>query len=123
MNQMLEIFARIILGGFFFMSGINHFVKINMMTALAKQKKLPQPKIMVALSGAGILIGGAGILIWILPQFAILGLVLFLILSAITMHSFWKLKNASPEVQMNELRFFIMNLALASALVLIFTLL
>ncbi len=105
------------------MSGINHFVKMKIMADMVSQKKLPKPKLLVAFSGIGLIAGGSGILLWMVPVIASLGLALFLIITAFTMHNFWKLKNAAIDVQMNEMRFFMMNIALAGALILLATLL
>ena len=57
MNAIVLI-GRILFGGFFLMSGINHLTKLEAMTGYAKYKKLPAAKLGVLISGLALVIGG-----------------------------------------------------------------
>ena len=120
--ETLEIIGRIILGGFFIISGMNHFTQKEKMVAFTRDNRLPMPHVSVIISGLGLILGGLGILFWIQPQLASAGMAIFLMLVSFSMHRFWSLKNAAPEVRMNQIHFFTANMALFGALLLIVTL-
>jgi len=120
--QIIEMVGRIILGGFFIMSGMNHFTKMSMMVGAAMKNNIPIPKTSVAISGLVMIAGGLGILLWVYPGLASAGLALFLVAASFTMHKFWTLKNAAPETQMSQMRYFMGNMALCGALLILISL-
>lgn len=108
--------GRIILGGYFLNSGINHFRNLTFMSGYAESKNVPLPTAAVAGTGLLLLAGGAGIVLGVLPQIAILLLLLFLLPTTLIMHDFW---NADEDEAMNEQINFMKNFALMGALLML----
>lgn len=114
------VIGRVIFGGFFIMSGINHFAKLEALTGYAKYKKLPAAKLGVLLSGLMLLVGGASVLLGIYADFGALLLAIFLILAALIFHNFWAEKDATAK--QTEQMAFMKDLALGAASLIIFAL-
>ena len=119
MSAILMI-GRFIFGGFFIMSGINHFTKLEAMTGYAKYKKLPAAKLGVLLSGVMLVLGGAYVLLGFYADLGALLLAIFLILAAVIFHNFWAEKDAAAK--QTEMMGFMKDLALAGAALMIFAL-
>jgi uncharacterized membrane protein YphA (DoxX/SURF4 family) len=117
--DIIFLLGRILLGGFFIMSGFNHFKDTEGLAGYAASKEVPQPKWAVLVSGVLLAIGGLGILTGIFPQLAILLLVLFLLPTTFIMHDFW---HASDEAKQSEQTDFMKNLALVGALLMLLAL-
>ena len=54
--------GRLLFGGFFLYSGINHFKQREGMSQYAKGKNVPMPNVAVVASGAALVVGGARLL-------------------------------------------------------------
>jgi len=113
----MHVIGRILFSLIFILSGVNHLMQLENMTAYAKSKGLPAPKAAVALSGLVMLAGGALVLLgW--SRFIGAGLlVIFLLPTAFLMHAFWK--ETDPMVKQNEMAHFLKVLALAGAALLV----
>ena len=116
MNILLLI-GRIIFGGFFIYSGVNHFIRFEMMTQYAKMKRVPFPAIAQGMTGLMLLLGGLSIMFGIYPFVGILLLVAFLIPVTLMMHNFWSL--ADPQMRMADKINFMKNMALLGALLML----
>ncbi len=114
------VIGRILFGGFFVMSGINHFTKLEAMTGYAKYKKLPAAKLGVLLSGLMLLVGGAYVLLGFYADLGALLLAIFLVLAAVIFHNFWKETDATAK--QNEQLAFLKDFALAGAALVLFAL-
>jgi len=114
------VIGRILFGGFFVLSGINHFAKLEMMTGYAKYKKLPAAKLGVILSGLMLVVGGAYVALGFYADLGALLLAIFLILAAIIFHNFWAEKDATAK--QNEMLAFMKDIALAGAALVLFAL-
>lgn len=118
--QILFTIGQVILGLYFLMMGLMHFMKMKNMTAYASMKGLPMPALSVAMTGMILALGGAGVLF----QFALVwsygALIAFLVSAAFLMHNFWAVKD--PQMKMNDMVNFQKNLALAAALLMLITL-
>jgi putative oxidoreductase len=114
------VIGRILFGGFFVLSGINHFAKLEMMTGYAKYKKLPAAKLGVILSGLMLVVGGAYVVLGFYADLGALLLAIFLILAAIIFHNFWVEKDATAK--QNEMLAFMKDIALAGAALVLFAL-
>lgn len=106
----LFLIGRIIVGGFFLMSGFNHFAKLNMMAGYAKSKGMPAPELAVGGSGVLLLLGGASMLLGYHPTVGAILLVLFLLSASFGIHNFWTVKD--PQAKMNEQINFLKDIAL-----------
>lgn len=117
MNAIVLI-GRILFGGFFVMSGINHFAKLEAMTGYAKYKKLPAAKLGVIISGLALVIGGLYIVLGYYADLGALLLAIFLVLAAVIFHNFWKETDATAK--QNEMLAFMKDIALAGGALVIF---
>jgi len=110
----LFILGRILLGGYFIMSGVNHFQHLKHLTGYAQSKGVPMPLTAVWVTGLMMLLGGAGILLGVYVEISILLLSLFLLVTTIMMHQFWKVTDQTA--RMGEEINFKKNMALLGAL-------
>ena len=105
------LLGRLIFGGFFLYSGINHFRQRKQMAQYAGSKGLPLPEVSVLVSGAALAAGGASILAGVKPKLGTLAVLGFLASAAPTMHDFWRQQD--PQQRQNEMIHFFKDLALA----------
>ena len=119
---MAIIIGGIILGGLLLMSGMNHFTKMEKMIEYSKIKKVPMPGLAVSFTGLMLMFSGVIIIGWgfgwwpVMIGPALIILAIFLFFTTMMMHTFWK---AAPEKQMNEMRFFMRNMMLLGAILVI----
>ncbi|HET6198875.1 MAG TPA: DoxX family protein [Candidatus Acidoferrales bacterium] len=106
----LFLIGRIIVGGFFLMSGFNHFAKLNMMAGYAKSKGMPAPEVAVGGSGVLLVLGGASMLLGYHPTIGAILLVVFLLAASFGIHNFWTVKD--PQAKMAEQINFLKDIAL-----------
>jgi putative oxidoreductase len=118
--DLIIVIGRILFGGFFLMSGINHFTKLEAMTGYAKYKKLPAAKLGVLVSGVMLVIGGISIILGYYADLGALLLAIFLVLAAVIFHNFWKETDATAK--QNEMLGFMKDIALAGAALILFAL-
>ena len=118
--DLILVIGRILFGGFFLMSGINHFTKLEAMTGYAKYKKLPAAKLGVLISGLMLVIGGISIILGYYADLGALLLAIFLVLAAVIFHNFWKETDATAK--QNEMLGFMKDMALAGAALILFAL-
>ncbi len=104
------LIGRLLFGGFFLYSGINHFKELKGMSQYAQAKNVPQPDIAVAASGAALIVGGASLLLGVKPKVGAATIVGFLAGVSPVMHNFWKQQD--PEKRQNEMIQFSKNMAL-----------
>jgi putative oxidoreductase len=117
----LFIIGRVIFGLFFIYNGYGHFAKFKNMVGYAKFKKVPQPEMMVALSGAMLVLGGISYVLGIDTQVGTILLLAFMIPTTYMMHQFWNEKDA--QAKMNETIGFTKNMAIIGALLMFLQLL
>jgi len=117
MDAVLAI-GRILFALIFISSGINHFTKLEAMTGYAKYKKVPAAKLAVLVSGVMLLLGGVYVALGIYADLGALILAIFLIPTALMMHTFWK--ETDSTAKMNESIAFFKDLALAGAALILF---
>jgi uncharacterized membrane protein YphA (DoxX/SURF4 family) len=112
--EYLFLLGRILYGGFFIQSGINHFRHMKMMAGYAGSKGVPAPKPAVAISGLLVFIGGLSILFGIAPgKVGVTCLVVFLLPVTFMMHNYWV--ETDPMTQLNQRVNFMKNIALLGA--------
>ncbi len=116
--EYLFVLGRILLGGYFIMSGANHFKHITMYTGYAKSKGVPMPREATMLTGVMLILGGLGILLGIYVEFSVFLLALFLAVTTLQMHQFWKMPH-SDAGRMGEEINFKKNLALLGAVLML----
>lgn len=119
MNALL-LLGRILFGGFFILSGINHFKNVTMMGGYARAKGTPAPEAAVLGTGALLLLGGLSILLGVYVQVGIVLLIIFLLGTTFQIHAYWKVTD--PQARMGERVNFMKNLALLGALLMLLAL-
>ncbi len=115
----LFLAGRLLYGGFFLMSSMNHFRNATMMSGYAASKGVKSPKLAVYFSGLLILLGGLGIIFGIYTKLAALYIVLFLLPVSFMMHAFWKITDQN--MKMVEYVNFTKNMALLGAALMFLT--
>jgi putative oxidoreductase len=118
MNNALYWFAKILFGGYFVMSGMMHFMKMNNMVSYAKVKKLPSPQAGVSLSGLILIAGGAAIISGYYYAVGLLSLAVLITVISFMMHAFWKASDAQSK--MVDMTHFMKNMALVGALLMMY---
>ncbi len=113
----LFLLGRILYGGFFMVSGANHFRHLTTMSGYAASKGVPYPKVAVALSGLLIFLGGASVAAGFYPSVGLLGIIIFLVPVSFIMHSFWN--DTDPVARMSNEVNFKKNMALLGAAVML----
>ncbi len=103
------LLGRLIFGGYFIMSGINHFKQKKQMAEYAAAKKVPKPDVAVQATGAMLILGGASILLGIKPKLGSAAIIGFLAGVSPVMHDFW---NEPGEQRMKDMINFTKNMAL-----------
>lgn len=104
------LLGRMIFGGFFLYSGINHFKEYKQMAQYARAKKIPMPEAAVLASGAVLTAGGASILLGAKPKLGTLAILGFLGAASPVFHDFWNDKE--PAQKQNNMIHFMKNMAL-----------
>src|SRR3989344_62813 len=112
-NILLFLLGRILFGGYFVMSCLNHLTKLEAMTGYALSKGVKPAKPAVVISGLMIILGGAGLLLGLKIGWSVGLIASFLILVTFKMHAFWKVPD--PNYQLIEKVNFMKNLALLGA--------
>jgi len=109
----LFIFGRILFGGYFLMSGIQHFKYLTNMIGYAASKKVPAPKIAVMATGLLLLLSGLSVILGVYTFYAFIALAVFLVVTAFVMHDFWRQEDHN--MKMMEMHQMLKNMALAGA--------
>lgn len=110
--ELLLLIGRILFGGFFVMSGFNHFANLGMMSGYAGSKNIPLPGLAVG-SGVMLIAGGLSVVLGLLPVLGLLLLIVFLVPTSVLMHNFWTV--GDPAQRAAEQINFLKNLALTGA--------
>jgi len=111
--EFLLLVGRIIFGGFFIMSGINHFTNAGMMSGYAKSKNVPAPYLAVVGTGVMLVLGGLSVLLGLFPVLGLILLIVFLVPTSVLIHNFWTVQD--PQARAAEQVNFLKNLALTGA--------
>jgi len=111
--DILLLIGRILYGGFFLMSGVNHFARTNFYKQYTASKGVPAPGLAVVGSGLLILLGGLSVLLGFWPHIGLLLILLFLLGITPTIHNFWGVSD--PIAKMGEQVNFMKNVALLGA--------
>jgi len=104
------LIGRLLFGGYFLYSGINHFKERNMLSQYAASKKVPMPDVAVSVPGVALVIGGASILLGVKPKLGAAAIIGFLAGVSPVMHDFRHIQD--PNQRMNDMINFTKNMAL-----------
>ena len=92
------LIGRVIVGGFFLMSGFNHFAQLNMLSGYAKSKGIPAPALAVGGSGVLLFLGGLSLLLGYHPTVGVALLVIFLLGVSFGIHNFWTVQDQQAKL-------------------------
>lgn len=104
------LIGRLIFGGYFLYSGINHFKNSKMLAQYAGSKHVPAPDIAVKVTGGMMILGGSSILLGMKPKMGTAALIGFLAGVSPIMHDFWSRED--PGQRQGEMINFTKNMAL-----------
>lgn len=104
------LIGRILFGGFFISSGVNHLRQTRQMAQYAASKNVPKPNLAVQTTGVVLIAGGTSILLGVKPKLGAAAILGFLAGVSPIMHDFW---NQDAEQRLNDTVNFMKNLALA----------
>jgi putative oxidoreductase len=107
------LIGRLMLGGFFIYSGINHFKNREQISQYAAAKKVPMPDLAVTATGVVLVAGGTSIVLGVQPKLGAAAILGFLLGVSPTMHDFWRAED--PNQRMADMVNFMKNMALAGA--------
>ena len=105
--------GRLLFGGFFLYSGINHFKNRKMLAGYAESKHVPKAEIAVTATGVALVVGGASILLGVKPKLGTAAILGFLAGVSPIMHDFWRAED--PNQRMNDMIHFSKNVAMLGA--------
>jgi len=109
----LFVLGRVVFGGFFLVSGLNHFSGRKQLSAQAASKSVLAADAAVRATGAMLVAGGASVVAGVKPRRGLATLVAFLVPVSLQIHRFWDIDD--PERRNNEMVHFMKNMALVGA--------
>lgn len=107
---MLKSLLLTLLGLFFLLNGVGHWVSPRIYEEYAHKRGLISPRLMVRLSGIALILGGLSLITGIGRIYGIVGLAVFLIVASFTIHTFWR--ESDREMQLLEGTHFAKNMAI-----------
>jgi uncharacterized membrane protein YphA (DoxX/SURF4 family) len=107
------VLGRMIFGGFFVYSGINHLQHVDNMGEYAAAKGVPAPEQTVQATGALLVAGGLSVMAGFKPRRGLAALIAFLVPVTFKMHSFWE--EADAQKRQVDMIHFMKNMALVGA--------
>ena len=110
--------GRILFVALFLGSAMGHLTQSKAMGAYAGTKGVPSPVLATQVSGVLILLGGISVLLGLWGDLGSLFLVIFLLPTALLMHSFWK--ESEPMAKQMEMVQFNKDVALAGGALVLF---
>ena len=110
--------GRILFGGYFIRSGINHFLNLEGMAGYTASKGVPLPEFAVIITGLMLLIGGLSILSGYYPKIGSYILIVFLVAVAVVMHDFWNIEDQA--MRGGQFSRFLRNMTFSGALLMFF---
>ena len=112
------LIGRMLFGGFFLYSGINHLMQRKNMAAYTATKGVPKPEMAVTASAVPLIIGGTSMLLGLKPKLGAIAILGFLAGVSPIMHDFWRTED--PNERTNNMTSFMKNLALAGGALALF---
>ena len=111
------IIGRVLFTFFLLFFGFSHLVSISKFTKIAKRANIPFPKLIVFFTGVLFLLSSFSFIFWVYIDLALRYLVVFFILSALTVHKFWSF--SKKDEYSSHLNSFISNIFIASILMIL----
>lgn len=83
------LIGRLIVGSYFIVSGLNHFMSRATLVQSVAAKGVPSPDVAIAITGLLVMFGGVSILLGWRAEWGITAIVVFLVGVSFPMHNFW----------------------------------
>lgn len=115
--DVIVLIARVLFAAIFIGSGLGHLGNADAMSGMLAQRGVSGGAGLVRLTGVVQLAGAAGIIVGVLPALAALGLAVFVTITAVVMHPFWRFEG---QEQMQQQVDFLKNVSLAGGALLLF---
>lgn len=116
-SELALLAGRIIFGGYFVLSGLNHFMKTEQLSGWIESKDIPAGDVLTYFTGGQLILGGFLLVLAFRPVIGIGALGLFLLAVTPTFHNFWDMEG---EEKQNHMVNFLKNLALIGALLVMY---
>jgi putative oxidoreductase len=97
--KVLFLIGRILFGGFFLTSGLNHFIHHAAMARMVAAGGQPLPELSIIGSGLLIFLGGTSILLGAWPRVGSVLIIIFLLVVTPIAHAFWTDTNSSARAE------------------------
>src|SRR5262245_51512142 len=107
-NPWIFLVGRVLFGGYFLLSGINHFTHLQQLAAYSTSKGVPAPQLGVLVGGVLLFLGGLSVLLGVRPRIGLLLIAIFLIPVTFLIHNFWA--DTDPAMRMNDQVSFLKNI-------------
>lgn len=115
--DILYLVGRLIVGAYFISHGYSHIKHRAGLIGYAQSRGMKTAPTLVLISGIGIMLAGAGLILGILTNIVLVALIVFLVAVSVMVHNFWK--DTDPARRSQERQSFEGNIALAGALLII----
>ncbi|ASU84206.1 DoxX family protein [Nocardiopsis gilva YIM 90087] len=116
--DIVVLIGRVLFVIIFLTSAAGHLTQPKGMAGYAQSKGVPAPTAAVFVSGIVLALGGLSVLLGIWPDLGALLLVVFLVPTALLMHSFWQ--ESEGEARQTEMIQFNKDIGLAGAALMLF---
>src|SRR5437762_6490447 len=118
MMDLLFLVGRVLFGGLFLYSGVNHLLHYEATRGYVAYKHVPLPAAATLISGLWLLAGGASVVTGFRPEIGLGLIVVFLVVMTPKMHDFWTVTD--PTQRMGPFINFQKNVALLGAALMMF---
>lgn len=115
--DVIVLIGRILFSVAFVGAGVGHLQQPDAMAGYAESQGVPQPRVMVILTGIAQIAGVLALVLGVWPDLAALGLAIYVLTTAVVMHPFWK---APEDQQQQEQTQFIKDVSLGGAAIALF---
>ena len=116
LTAVLIIVGRLLLGAYFFRSGLQNIGKVDLHTGILAKKGVPMPRVAMWIAVAAEILGGASVALGIFPAFGAIALIAFTIAANVLYHNFWAMQGEERASHLNSL---VSNLALVGAFLIV----
>lgn len=96
--EILEIVGKVLFAFLFVNSGINHLINRNYLSGYVQSKRVPLPMTTTIVSGIILIVAPILFIINVVPVVALSALAVFLLLTAVLMHDFWRQADETQKV-------------------------
>jgi uncharacterized membrane protein YphA (DoxX/SURF4 family) len=107
------LLGRMMFGGFFLYSGINHLKQTEGMAQYTASKGVPAPELAVKATGIALIAGGTSVLLGLKKEWGAAAIAAFLVGASPLMHDFWN--HEDQQKRQNDMIHFAKNLGLLGA--------